>query len=50
MNTLPPTQEGAEKTLVKAGLSAGWIELTRGAQGGLVALNFGSQPDLLSGE
>jgi len=47
LNTLPPAREGAEKTWVNAGLSASGIELTRGgAQGGLVAFNFGSEPSL----
>ena len=39
MNTLPPTR-CVEKTWVNAGLSAGGIELTKGAKGGLVAINL----------
>jgi hypothetical protein len=34
---------------VKAGFAAGWIELTRGARGGLVAFNFGDVSNLLLG-
>lgn len=50
MNTLPPTRKGAEKTWVNAGLSASWIELTRGgAQGGLVAFNFRDRQTLMPG-
>ena len=37
---LPPARKGAGKTWVLRGLSAAEVELTRGIQGGLVALNF----------